>query len=86
MEIYGKLVDRFHDLSKVKNPAARQRSNNYLDLSKENVLRNMMLSYDHALLESSSRYGFTKFLNYFFSSSNQVLEIYVLNIEENYLI
>ena len=38
MELYYKSVDRFLDLSKVKNPAvtARQRSNNYLELSKEN--------------------------------------------------
>ena len=38
--------------------SARKRSSNYLGLSKENVLQNI----DHALLESSSWYGFTKFL------------------------
>ena len=32
-------MDRFQDLSQVKNPA-RQRSNNYLELSKESVLGN----------------------------------------------
>ena len=47
MEFYDKLVERFQGLSKVKNPvSARPRFNyNYLELSKENVLRNMMLSH-----------------------------------------
>ena len=47
MEFYDKLVDRFQDLSKVQNPGvSRQRfNNNYLELSKENVSRNMMLSH-----------------------------------------
>ena len=54
--------------------SARQRSNNYLQLSKENVLGNMMLSH-HDLFESSSWYGFTKFSNQFFRSSLHVLEI-----------
>ena len=47
MEFYDKLVDRFQDPSKVKNRAAvRSRcNNNYLKLSKENVLRNIMLSH-----------------------------------------
>ena len=45
----------------------------------------MMLSLDHGLLERSW-YGFTKFLNQFFRRSRHVLEIYVLIIEENYLI
>ena len=64
---------------------ARQRSNNYSELSKENVLVNMMLSNWHSLLESSSWYGFSKSLNYSFRSSYSVLEIYVLKAEENYL-
>ena len=41
MELYDKFVDRFQDISKVKNAAvtsARQRSSNYLEPSKENVL------------------------------------------------
>ena len=42
MEIFDKLVDRFQDLSKVKNPT-KQSSNNYLELSKENVLGNMIM-------------------------------------------
>ena len=41
---------------------------------------------DHVLLESSSWYGFTKFLNQFSTSSHHVLELYVLNIKENYLV
>ena len=47
MEFYDKLVNRFHDLSKVKDPAVNKATvyNNYLELSKENVLRNMMLSH-----------------------------------------
>ena len=47
MEFYDKLEDRFQDLSKVKNllSAKQKFNNNYLDLSKENVLRNMMLSH-----------------------------------------
>ena len=40
---------------------------------------------NHPLLESSSWFGLTKFFNYFFRSSHHVPEIYVLNIEENYL-
>ena len=40
---------------------------------------------DHALLESSSWCGFRKFLHSIFRSLHQVLEIYVLIIEENYL-
>ena len=47
MEFHDKLVDRFQGLSKVKNPAV---SNgliiyNYLEFSKQNVLRNMPLSH-----------------------------------------
>ena len=38
---------------------------NYLELSKENVLRNIYCHIDHTLLESSSWYGSTKFLNWF---------------------
>ena len=47
MECYDKLVDRFQDLSKVKNPAVSKAkfNYNYLQLSKENILRNMMLSH-----------------------------------------
>ena len=47
MEFYYNFVDRFQDLSKVKNPAVSKaiRSNNYFELSKENVLGNMMLSH-----------------------------------------
>ena len=41
---------------------------------------------DHVLLESSSWYGFAKSLNQFFISSHHVLELYVLNIKENYLV
>ena len=40
---------------------------------------------DHALLGSYSWYRFTKFLNKFFKSFYHFLEMYVLNIEENYL-
>ena len=45
MEFYDKFVDRHQDLSKVKNPAvsAKQKFNNYLELSKENIFGNMML-------------------------------------------
>ena len=48
MEFYDKLVERFQDLSRVKNPAvskAPRFNYNYLELSKENVLRNMMMSH-----------------------------------------
>ena len=46
MEFYDKFIDRFQDLSKVKNPAVNKaKSNNYLELLKENVFGNMMLSY-----------------------------------------
>ena len=46
MEFSDKFVDRSQDLSKVKNPAVcKTRSNNYLELSKEIVLGNMMLSH-----------------------------------------
>ena len=46
MQFYDKFVDRFQDLSKVKILLpARQRSNNYLELSKENVLGNVMVSH-----------------------------------------
>ena len=48
MESYDKLGNRFQDLSKVKNPAARKvKSNNYLELSKKkkNILGNIMLSH-----------------------------------------
>ena len=39
MEFYDKFLDIFQDLPKVKNPAfSRQRSNNYFEYSKENVL------------------------------------------------
>ena len=43
MEFYDKLVDRFEDLSKVKNPVVSKAKvyYNYLQFSKENVLRNM---------------------------------------------
>ena len=43
----------------------------------------MLSHFDHALLKSSSLYGFTKFLNWFFRSLHHFLEIYLLNIEEN---
>ena len=47
MKFYDKLVDRFQNLSKVKNPAVSNAkfNNNYLEHSKENVLRNMMHSH-----------------------------------------
>ena len=47
MDFYDKLVDRFEDLSKIKNPAVSKAKvyYNYLELSKENVFRNMMLSH-----------------------------------------
>ena len=46
MEFYDKFVNRFQDLSKVKNaPVGKAKSNNYLDLSKENVMEKMMLSH-----------------------------------------
>ena len=47
MDFYDKFVDRHEDLSKVKSPAvsARQKFNNYLELSKENISGNMMLSH-----------------------------------------
>ena len=35
MEFYHKFVDRFQDMSKVKNPAVSKRSSNYLEFSKE---------------------------------------------------
>ena len=40
MEFYDKFVDRFQDMPKVKIPAVSkcQRSRNYLEPSKENVL------------------------------------------------
>ena len=39
MEFYDKFVDRFQDISKVKIPGVRrQRSSNYLEPLKENVL------------------------------------------------
>ena len=43
--------------------SARQSSNNYLELSKEMFWGIWCCLIDHALLESSSWYGFTKFLN-----------------------
>ena len=45
MQFYDKLVDRFQDLSKVKNRTVSNAmfNNNNLELSKENVLSNMML-------------------------------------------
>ena len=43
--------------------SARQRSNNYLELSKENIFGMWCYHINHALLESFSWYGFTKFLN-----------------------
>ena len=47
MEFYDQPVDRFQNLPKVKNSAVtRPRFNyNYLEVSKENVLKNMMLSH-----------------------------------------
>ena len=39
----------------------------------------------HALLESCSWYGFAEFSDWFFRSLHQVLETYVLDIEENHL-
>ena len=48
MDFYDKFVDRFQDLPKVKSP------DNYLELSKENVLGILCCHIDHALLESSS--------------------------------
>ena len=47
MEFYDKFVDRHQDLSKVKNPvvSARQKFNNYLEFSKENIFGDMMLSH-----------------------------------------
>ena len=44
MELYDKFGDQFRDLAKVQTLlSARQRSNNYLEFSKENVLGNMIL-------------------------------------------
>ena len=43
--------------------SARQRSNNYLGLQRKMFWRIWCCHIDHALLESSSRYGFPKFLN-----------------------
>ena len=48
MELNDKFMDIFQDPSNVLNPAV----NNYLELSKENIMGNMMLP--HALLERSS--------------------------------
>ena len=46
MEFYDKYVDRFQDLSKLKNPTVRKaKVTNYLERSKENVIGNMMLSH-----------------------------------------
>ena len=47
MEFCDKLVDTFQNLSKVKNPAVGKANvyNSYLELSKGNVLQNMMLSH-----------------------------------------
>ena len=46
MEFYDKCVGRFQELPKVKNPAvSKARSNNYAELSKENILKNMILSH-----------------------------------------
>ena len=43
MGFYDKVVNRFQSLSKVKNLlSAKQRSNDYLKLSKENVLGNIL--------------------------------------------
>ena len=51
------------------------------------MLRNNdAVTIDHDLLEGSPCYGFTKFLNKFFRSRHHVLEIFVLNIAENYLL
>ena len=65
--------------------SVRQRCNNYLELSKEMFWGKRCSLIDHALLESSSWYGLTKFLNLFFRSIHHVLVIYVLKIEENHL-
>ena len=52
MEFYDKLLERFHDLLKVKNPgASKAKVKLYLELSTENVLRNDAVTY--ALPESS---------------------------------
>ena len=48
MEFCNKFVDRFQDIPKVKNPAVRKAKvfSNYLERSKENVLR----KYDAVIL------------------------------------
>ena len=47
MEFYDKLADRFQDLLKLNNTSVNKAKvfHNYLELSKEHVLRNMMLSH-----------------------------------------
>ena len=58
---------------------------NYLELSKENVLGNIMLSHWPWFTWNFFMIWFTKFLNWFFRNMHHVLEMYVLNIEEKYL-
>ena len=66
--------------------SARQKSSNYLEPLKENVLREYDgVAFDHALLESSSRYGFIEFLNEFVRCIHHAIELNVLNIEGNYI-
>ena len=51
MKLCDKFMDNVQDLSKVKNPTvSKERSNNYLQLSKKNVLGNTMLYIDYTLL------------------------------------
>ena len=64
--------------------SARQRSNNYLELSKENILGNT-LSHWPCFTWKLFMIWFYKSINQFFRRSHHVLEIHVLIIEENNL-
>ena len=81
MEFYDKFVDRFQDISQVKNPAVSKAKVWQLPIVrafKRNCFK-ACFHIDHASCESSSGNGFTKFSNHFFRCSYCVLEIYVLN-------
>ena len=65
MEFYDKFLDRFQDLLKVKNPTlSKAKMEQLLRAFKGKCFGGIWhCDIDHALLESSSWYGFTKFLN-----------------------
>ena len=51
MEFYNKFCGQIPGLAKRVVLSSRRRSNNYLELPRENISGNMMLHIDHALHE-----------------------------------